>query len=54
MEEIVIILITIIMKEICKAPTLGLKALKKHNTTHVMYIEMENISNLTKKLTHIM
>ena len=27
--------------EICKAPTLRLKALNKH--THVMYIEMENV-----------
>ena len=26
--------------EICKAPTLRLKALNKH--THIMYIEMEN------------
>ena len=26
--------------EICKAPTLKLKALNKH--THIMYIEMEN------------
>ena len=34
------ITITIIM-EICKAPTLRLKALNKHNITHIMYIEME-------------
>ena len=27
--------------EICKAPTLWLKALNKH--THIMYIEMENV-----------
>ena len=27
--------------DICKAPTLWLKALKKH--THIMYIEMENV-----------
>ena len=27
--------------EICKAPTLRLKALNKH--THLMYIEMENV-----------
>ena len=32
--------------EICKEPTLRLKALNKH--THIMYIEMENINN--KKL----
>ena len=35
--------------EICKAPTLRFKALNKHNITHVMDIEMENvISNLTE------
>ena len=35
--------------EICKAPTQRLKALNKHNMTHIMYIEMEHdISNLTK------
>ena len=27
--------------EICKAPTLRLKALNKHSTTHIMYTEME-------------
>ena len=27
--------------EICKAPTLRLKALNKH--TYIMYIEMENV-----------
>ena len=27
--------------EICKAPTLRLKALNKHSITHMMYIEME-------------
>ena len=32
--------ITIIM-EICKAPTLRLKALNKH--THIRYIHMENV-----------
>ena len=36
----VIILIILIM-EICKVPTLQLKALNKH--THIMYIEMENV-----------
>ena len=35
--------------EICKTPALRLKALNKHNITHVMYIEMEHVtSNLTK------
>ena len=33
--------------EICKAPTLRLKALNKH--THIMYIEMENVIKLKKK-----
>ena len=43
------IIIIIIIMEICKAPTLQLKALNKHNITHIMYIEMENvISSLTK------
>ena len=37
-----IIIITII--EICKAPTLRLKALNKHSITHMMYIEMEMLS----------
>ena len=31
----------IIIMEICKAPTLRLKALNKH--THIMYIEMKNV-----------
>ena len=31
----------IIIMEICKAPTLRLKALNNH--THIMYIEMENV-----------
>ena len=34
-------IIIIIIMEICKAPTLRLKALNKH--THIMYIEMENV-----------
>ena len=42
----------IIIMEICKAPTPQLKALNKHNVTHIMYIEMENvISSLTKTNT---
>ena len=39
-----IIIIIIIIMEICKAPTLRLKALNKHNITHIMYIEMEMLS----------
>ena len=37
----------IIVMEICKAPTLPLKALNKH--THIMYIEMENVIRKKKK-----
>ena len=33
--------------EICKAPTLRLKALNKH--THMMYIEMENVIKEKKR-----
>ena len=44
------IIITVILIEICKAPTLHLKALNNHSITHIMYIEMENvISNKFKK-----
>ena len=32
---------SIIIMEICRGPTLRLKALNKH--THIMYIEMENV-----------
>ena len=34
--------------EICKAPTLRLKVLKKHSITHIMYIEMEILSAIKK------
>ena len=33
-----------IIMEICKAPTLRLKALNKHGVTHITYIEMEMLS----------
>ena len=36
-------MIIIIIMEICKAPTLRLKAPNKH--THTMYIEMESVIN---------
>ena len=29
--------------EICKAPTLQLKVLNKHNIARIMYIEMDNV-----------
>ena len=32
--------------DICKAPTLRLKALNKHSITHIMYIETEMLSAL--------
>ena len=35
--------------EICKVPTLRLKALNKH--THIMYIEMENVTPPPPKKT---
>ena len=38
------LIIIIIITEICKAPTLRLKALNKHSITHIMYIEMEMLS----------
>ena len=42
----------IIVMDICKASTLRLKALNKHNMTHIMSIDIENvISNLTKANT---
>ena len=37
----------IIIMEICKAPTLRLKALNKH--THIMYIEMKNVIKKKKR-----
>ena len=41
-----------IIMEISKAPTLWLKALNKHNLTHVMYIEMKKVIwNFTKANT---
>ena len=46
----------VIIMEICKAPTLRLKALNKHSITHIMYIEVEMLSAIKmyirKKLTH--
>ena len=40
--------VIIIIMEICKAPTLRLKALNKH--THIMYIEMENVISNKKNI----
>ena len=34
----------IIIMEICKVPTLWLKALNKHSIAHIMYIEVEMLS----------
>ena len=40
--------------DICKAPTLRLKALNKHDMTHIMDIKMENVtSTLTKTKTKL-
>ena len=44
---LIIIIIIIIIMEICKAPTLRLKALNKH--THITYIEMKNVIQKKKK-----
>ena len=35
--------------EICKVPTLQLKALNKHSITHIMYIKMQNVISNYKK-----
>ena len=40
----------IIIMEICKVPTLRLKALNKHDITHMMYIEMEMLSAVKKNI----
>ena len=50
---IIIIIIIIIIMEVCKAPSLRLKALNRR--THIMYIEMENVikkQNKTKGFKH--
>ena len=39
------IIIIIIIRGICNAPPLRLKALNKHGITRTMYIEMENVSS---------
>ena len=43
--------IIIIIMEICKAPTLRLKALNKH--THIIYIDMENVIKEKEKRKYI-
>ena len=45
-----IIIFIIIIMEICKAPTLWLKALNKHSITHIMYINVEMLSAI--KMCH--
>ena len=42
-DSAIIIIIIIIIMEICKAPSLRLKALNKHSIAHIMYIDMENV-----------
>ena len=39
----------VIIMEMCKAPTLRLKAPNKHSITHIMYIEMENVTSNKKE-----
>ena len=43
-------IIILIIMEICKAPTLRLKALNKPSITHIMYIEMEMLSVIKMKI----
>ena len=44
-------IITLIKMDICKEPTLRLKALDKNSITHIMYIEMENVTYQQKANT---
>ena len=39
--------------EICKAPTMLLKALNKHRITCIMYIEMETLSAIKEDFFNI-
>ena len=41
-----VIITIIIIMENCKAPALRLKVLNMHNITHIMYIEMEMLSEI--------
>ena len=41
--------IIILIMEICKMPTLWLKALNKHSITHTKYIKMEMLSAIKNK-----
>ena len=44
------LIIIIIIMDICKAPTLQLKALNKRSIPHIMYIEMEMLSAIKKNV----
>ena len=43
--KLVTLVLIIIIMEICKAPTSQLKALNKHNITHIMCSEMDYVIN---------
>ena len=45
----VLVYLIIIIMDICKVPTLRLRALNKH--THIMYIEIENV--IPQKIIYI-
>ena len=47
LKSLLTCIIIIIIMEICKAPTLRLKAQNKH--THIMYIDMENVIKKRRK-----
>ena len=40
---VVAVVVVVVIIEICKAHTPQLKALNKHNTCRLMYMEMENV-----------
>ena len=42
---VVVVVVVVVVMDICKAPTLRLKAPNKHNITHVMYMEMEHATS---------
>ena len=59
--QIVIQPLQLVIMEICKVPTLRLKALNKHHIIHIMYVKMEMLPAIKmyiiyirkkKKLTH--
>ena len=35
--------VSVIITDVCKTPVLRVKALKKHDMSHMMYFEIENV-----------